>query len=149
MRARCGRCRFRHACHSPDHIGRSCIRHRSAQRPRHAGQQEKDGDGNPVLQTQFDEGAKFTIYFYGCTDGAKCNSLQFHSLYTGSKATVTTLNQFNLDRRFSRAVIESGGEAGLRMDFNLAAGGMSKALFLYNIELWDELMTVFAEFIYE
>ncbi len=112
-------------------------------------EQEKDNDGNPVLQTQFDEGTKFTIYFYGCTNGLKCDSLQFHTLYSDSKATVTTLNQFNLDRRFGRAAFEASGDAGLRMDFNLAAGGMPKALFLDNIELWNELMTVFVDFIYE
>lgn len=111
--------------------------------------QEKDGDNNPVLQTQFSDGAKFTIYFYGCTDSLKCSSLQFHTLYSGSSATIEKMNQFNLDRRYGRGVIESNGDAGLRMDFNLAAGGMPKALFLDNVELWDELMSVFSDFIYE
>ena len=111
--------------------------------------QEKDSENNPVLQTQFDDGAKFTIYFYGCTNGAKCDSLQFHTLYTDSNATIATLNQFNLDRRFGRAVIENNGDAGLRMDFNMAAGGMSRALFLDNVEIWDELMSVFSDAIYE
>ncbi|WP_411342162.1 YbjN domain-containing protein [Sphingopyxis sp. J-6] len=111
--------------------------------------QEKDDENNPVLQTQFGDGAKFTIYFYGCTDGLKCSSLQFHTLYSGSNATVDKMNQFNLDRRYGRGVIESNGDAGLRMDFNFAAGGMSKALFLDNVDLWDELMSVFSESIYE
>ena len=111
--------------------------------------QEKDSENNPVLQTQFDDGAKFTIYFYGCTNGAKCDSLQFHTLYTNSNATIATLNQFNLDRRFGRAAIENSGDAGLRMDFNMAAGGMSRALFLDNVEIWDELMSVFSDAIYE
>ncbi|APZ97917.1 hypothetical protein BWQ93_05015 [Sphingopyxis sp. QXT-31] len=111
--------------------------------------QEKDSENSPVLQTQFGDGAKFTIYFYGCTNGAGCSSLQFHTLYSGSTATVEKMNQFNLDRRYGRGVMESNGDAGLRMDFNLAAGGMSKAMFLDNVELWDELMSVFSDFIYD
>lgn len=112
-------------------------------------EQEKDSDGNPVLQTQFDEGTKFTIYFYGCTNGLKCDSLQFHTLYSDSGATAAKMNQYNLDRRYGRAALEASGDAGLRMDFNLAVGGMPRALFLDNIELWHELMTVFVDFIYE
>lgn len=111
--------------------------------------QETDEDKNPVLQTQFGDGAKFTIYFYGCTDGVKCSSLQLHTLYSGSSATIEKMNQFNLDRRYGRGVMETNGDAGLRMDFNMAAGGMPRALFLDNIELWDELMSVFSDFIYE
>lgn len=111
--------------------------------------QEVDEDKSPVLQTQFADGSKFTIYFYGCTNGLKCNSLQFHTLYSGSNATVESMNKFNVDRRFGRGVIESGGDAGLRMDFNMAAGGMSQALFLDNVDLWDELMSVFSDAIYE
>ena len=111
--------------------------------------QEKDEENNPVLQTQFGDGAKFTIYFYGCTDGVKCDSLQLHTLYTGSGATIEQMNQFNLDRRYGRGVIETNGDAGLRMDFNMAVGGMSRALFLDNLELWDELMSVFSDAIYK
>src|SRR5262245_40403120 len=42
---------------------------------------QKDGDGNPQIAGRI-EGVKYSVLFYGCSNGANCRSIQFSTGYT-------------------------------------------------------------------
>ena len=108
-----------------------------------------DKDGDPLLETSLGDNQKFSVYFYNCTNHANCETVQFYAGYTDSKMDAAKLNDWNRTKRFGRAYIDSVGDPAVEMDIDLAAGGMSRALFEDNYAFWKALMSEFPKFIYK
>jgi hypothetical protein len=108
-----------------------------------------DKDGDPLLVSSIGENQKFSVYFYNCTNHANCETVQFYAGYSETKMNTAKLNDWNRTKRFGRAYIDQVGDPVVEMDIDLAAGGMSRALFKDNFEFWKTLMSQFSKFIYE
>ena len=108
----------------------------------------KDNDGDPLIRSSFGENQGFSVYFYGCTNHLHCTTMQFYAGFKESKADTTKINEWNRTKRFGRAYIDTDGQPAVEMDVDLDDGGMSKALFIDNLEFWQALMKAFPDFIY-
>lgn len=109
---------------------------------------KKDNQGDPMIETQFEEEAKFSIYFYGCTAGKNCNAVQMVASYTKTKAGAAEMLKWNREMRFARAYLDGQNEPELAMDIDLSAGGISLALFKEQLDSWESLMTDFSATLY-
>ena len=108
---------------------------------------ETDNVGDPVIRSAAG-GANFSIYFYGCEGGKDCTSIQFYTGWsTDTQFPLERMNQWNIDKRFSRGIVDEEGDPTLRFDLNLDMGGMSRELFLDNFSVWLSLMDSFEDFI--
>ena len=107
-----------------------------------------DSQGDPMINTQFEDEGKFTIYFYGCTAGKNCQSVQFLARYTESKAGAAEMLSWNSKYRYTRAYLDGNDEPEMAMDISLDAGGISPALFKVQLDNWDSAMVEFGKLIY-
>lgn len=99
--------------------------------------------GAPKIESAA-EGKKFTVFFYGCANGQDCKSIQFSSGFRNkSPITAAKVNEWNLGKRFARAVSTDKGDAFLRMDVNMKNGGVSQATFENSLALWSLLLADF------
>jgi hypothetical protein len=113
----------------------------------YAAKLEKDSEGDPMIVSASD-GTTFRIYFYGCTGGKACETVQFSTAYDAKGETaVALMNQWNHDKRFARAFLDKDGDPNLQMDLDLDDGGLSKALFVDNFEFWLTLKQSFEKHI--
>ncbi len=107
----------------------------------------KDGTGDPMI-TSGAGGASFRVLFYGCTNHVKCTNIQFYAGFTDTKMTVGDMNEWNKGKRFSRAYIDKDGDPCIEVDIDLDDGGMSRALFLDNVDTWSTLLGAFKTRVY-
>jgi opacity protein-like surface antigen len=95
-----------------------------------------DQTGDPMV-TSAVSGTEFKILFYGCTAKSNCRTVNFIRGFDLDTATaLERINQFNAEKRFTRAYLDKEGDPILAMDVDLDDGGMSAALFIDNIEFW-------------
>ncbi|MBO9712096.1 YbjN domain-containing protein [Sphingomonas sp.] len=106
-----------------------------------------DKDGDPLIEASLGENQKFSVYFYNCTNHAKCQSVQFYAGYTDSKVDAAKLNDWNRTKRFGRAYIDGVGDPVVEMDVDMQ-GGMPRPLFEDNYKFWLILMKQFPDFVY-
>ena len=97
---------------------------------------EKDDSGDPRIKSAA-SGANFLVTFYCCTANRDCDTITFYAGWTGSKAKVQQINEWNREKRFSRAYIDKDGDPVIEFDVNLDDGGMSQALFIDNVQFWE------------
>lgn len=97
---------------------------------------EKDGSGDPRIESAA-SGAKFVVTFYGCTKNVDCKTVTFYAGWSGGKSTLEQLNEWNKNRRFSRAYKDKDGDPVIEFDVDLDDGGMSQALFIDNVQFWE------------
>lgn len=112
-------------------------------------QLDKDKGGDPLIRSA-SSGSKFNVFFYNCTEGSDCATVQFYSGYeTEDDATPSfeKINEWNRTKRFGRAYIDAEGEPVIEMDVDLDDGGMSQALFMDNVEFWTAVMAEFESYI--
>ena len=106
-----------------------------------------DAVGDPKIDSAV-SGTKFQIFFYNCTNHTACATVQFHSGYDLTTApTLDRLNEWNRTKRFGRAFLDKEGDPILEMDVDLDDGGVSRALFIDNIEFWSSILGDFERFI--
>lgn len=109
---------------------------------------EVDDEGDPVIRTKI-AGTNTSIYFYGCEDNGKdCRSISFGAGFeTDSPFTLKDANQWNAEKRFSKAYVNDEGAARIEMDVNLMGGGVSAESFADTVDWWDYSITEFKTFI--
>jgi len=111
-----------------------------------------DREGIPYIAAEHD-GRTYQIYFFGCDEGVRndnCSSVQFYSAFTtGKPFPLERINKWSTERRFGRAYVESDGDAAIEMDVNFASTGMSRELFLDNLDLWFEVFGLFDAYVFE
>lgn len=96
----------------------------------------KDSSGDPRIESAA-SGAKFVVTFYGCTKNVACKTVTFYAGWTGGKSTLEQINEWNKNRRFSRAYKDKDGDPVIELDVDLDDGGMSQALFIDNVQFWE------------
>ncbi|WP_421702546.1 YbjN domain-containing protein [Aliiroseovarius sp.] len=98
----------------------------------------RDSVDDPMITVRH-SGSEYIIFFYDCTGGADCGSIQFYSGYdTGSSVSIDMVNQWNTDHRYSRAYVNDGGTTKLEYDVYMGGQGMSDVDFASVVALWVE-----------
>ena len=107
----------------------------------------KDGEGDPMIVSA-SSGSEFRVIFYGCTANKNCATIQFVSGYeVKTPVTLARINEWNKTKRFARAVLDGEGDPIILMDVDLDDGGLSRPLFIDNIEFWASVLGDFERFI--
>jgi len=111
---------------------------------------EEGSDGNPYISSET-SGYKFLVFFFGCDAMLPCASVQFYAGFTTEARPydLEALNRWNTEKRFGRAYRDKDGDPVVEMDIDLEDGGMSRALFIDNLEYWDSIVRQFSEFAFE
>ena len=107
---------------------------------------EKDSTGDPRIKSAA-SGSNFVVTFYGCTANKNCKTVTFYAGWSGTKANIELMNDWNKAKRFSRAYIDKDGDPVMEFDVDLDDGGMSQALFNDNVEFWEAAMGGFKKHI--
>ncbi|HVR89575.1 MAG TPA: YbjN domain-containing protein [Novosphingobium sp.] len=95
-----------------------------------------DAVGDPMITSSVG-GTTFQIFFYNCVEHRACATAQFHSGYDlESQVALELINTWNRTQRFARAYLDRENDPILEMDVDLDDGGMSRLLFIDNIEFW-------------
>ena len=108
----------------------------------YAAQVSTDKDGDPVISTR-SQGARYSIYFYGCEGGTGCTSITFDSAFQPTKkSSLEHLNAWTFTKRYAYAVQRADKTIALRMDI-LMLGGLSQEGFKETVSLWDRQLGAF------
>lgn len=108
-----------------------------------------DTSGDPMIRSA-SGGTAFTLFFYGCTDNEECATIQFYAGFSEpSNASLRAMNDWNRDNRFGRAYLADDGSARVEMDVDLDDGGVSRELFVDNLEFWEIVMSKFEDYVGE
>ena len=79
-----------------------------------------------------------------CTDNADCEDINFYLGFLDLKPTLEVINDWNLNKRFSRAYLDQDKDACIEMDLDLV-NGVSAEYLDAQFELWNMVLTQFAE----
>jgi hypothetical protein len=101
-----------------------------------AAKRETDGEGDPLISSS-SQGLKWSIFFYGCTNGRNCTAIQFNcGLNAKGAIPVEQLNQWNSNWRYTKAHLRKDGSVALVRDIDLT-GGISTPNFKAALASWD------------
>jgi hypothetical protein len=103
---------------------------------------EKDSDGNPQIAGRL-EGVKYWVYFYGCTNGANCRSIQFSTGYT-DPFTAAKANEWNYQYRYVKAYESKGSNFRMDVDFQ---GGISHDNLDAQFDTWSGFIPTIKDFV--
>lgn len=101
-----------------------------------------DNYGDPTIESST-AGVDFTVYFFGCQNGANCQSLQFLQGFDLPKGTsYQMMNDWNATKRFGFAFLDDESDPFVTMDVNMAYG-VSEDNLLDTLRLWDQVLSDF------
>lgn len=107
----------------------------------------KDGQGDPKISSRVSS-SKFEVYFYGCTENTQCKSLLFRAGYDLKQGiSAEKVNEWNQQKRFTKAYINDDGDPRIEMDVNLDFDGVGAKNFEDTLDWWRLLIEGFEEFI--
>lgn len=96
----------------------------------------KDSTGDPRIESAA-SGSRFFLNFYGCKDNVNCTTITFYAGWSGVKVTLEQINNWNTNKRFSRAYLDKDGDPVIEFDVDLDDGGMSQDLFVDNVQFFE------------
>lgn len=96
---------------------------------------DKDNAGDPMIAGRL-QGLKYVIYFYGCTGGRNCRSIQLATGYT-DKLSAERADAWNGKFRWIRSYEGDGSNFRMDVDF---AGGVTRAHPEEQLATWDSLV---------
>lgn len=97
----------------------------------------KDDGGDPKISSA-SGGANFSIFFYGCTDGKGCDSVSFSAAFDLDPGSdVALMNDWNVQKRYTKAYLDDEQDPVLDMDLFLGNGGVSIDNFRYWVNTWE------------
>ncbi|GIL02629.1 MAG: hypothetical protein BroJett030_25280 [Alphaproteobacteria bacterium] len=106
---------------------------------------KKDGEGDPMIASAAG-GYKFVVFFYGCEEGATCDTFQFHSSFNADgEVTDEAINDWNSKRRFAKAYFDDEKDVVLVMDIVMIEAGLSDTVFREAMSIWEDRLTTFAK----
>lgn len=107
---------------------------------------ETDRIGDPMIVSSVG-GTDFNIYFFGCTEGARCMSLLFKVGYhLEAGTTLETVNAWNETSLFGRAYRDEDADPWLELAVNLH-GGVSLDNFRDTFDWWEVILEEFEDHI--
>jgi hypothetical protein len=86
-----------------------------------------DGVGDPKISGRM-AGQAYSVFFYGCTEGKNCSSIQFTTYFAGQRPDAVTVSQWNDENRFGTLYLDKDGDLAVDMDVNLFGGVTRKNL---------------------
>lgn len=99
-------------------------------------------DGSPWIRAEMD-GVIYTISFLNCEGGQNCGSVQFRAWWRSDGAhSLRQMNDWNRDRRFSVAYLDSRDNATIEFDVNLA-GAVTAVNFDDTLQWWRAVLREF------
>ena len=101
---------------------------------------KSDASGNPRI-TSAASGYDFEIFFYGCENGANCNSLGFMATFEKDPLNSTELvNDWNREKRFS-VMSYDPKDGSISISYDLTTvGGISQVNFSDAVGWWDAML---------
>ena len=100
-------------------------------------------NGDPQITGKTD-GITYQIYFRNCTDNKNCEDLNFYLGFLDVKPTLEVINDWNLNKRFSRAYLDQDQDACVEMDLDMVKGVNAEYLDS-QIGLWTLVVGQFAD----
>ena len=100
-------------------------------------------NGDPQINGKMD-GIAYQVYFSNCTDNADCEDLNFYAGFLDLKPTLEVINDWNFNKRFSRAYLDQDKDACVEMDLDLVKGVTSEYLDA-QFGVWNLILTQFSE----
>ena len=85
-----------------------------------------DSENRPLIRGQM-EGVSYLILFYGCRNGKDCTNIQFGAAWEPGPASqrdqdVALANQWNTEKRFGNAYVDTDGAVIIKMEVNMEYG---------------------------
>lgn len=91
-------------------------------------------------------GVNFDVYFYDCTSG-RCASVQFEAGFDLTNGiTAAKINEWNRDKRYMKAYVDSGNDPHVSYDVNTSPGRTYEGL-ADDFGVWTGTLPTFASFI--
>ncbi|MEO7915545.1 MAG: YbjN domain-containing protein [Novosphingobium sp.] len=101
---------------------------------------KSEATSNPKISTSA-SGYDYDIFFYGCTDGAKCTSIGFMVTYEKDPVNSADLaNQWNKDKRFSAMSFDPKDQT-LSISYDVTTiGGLNQVNFADVVDWWETML---------
>lgn len=100
-------------------------------------------NGDPQITGKVD-GITYQIYFRNCTNNTNCEDLNFYLGFLDLKPTLEQINDWNYNKRFSRAYLDQDQDACVEMDIDLVAGVTAEYLDS-QFGIWNMVVTQFSD----
>ncbi|WP_316354701.1 YbjN domain-containing protein [Devosia sp.] len=100
-------------------------------------------NGDPQITGKIN-GVTYQVYFRNCTDNEDCEDLNFYLGFLDIKPSLEDINDWNLNKRFSRAYLDQDQDACVEMDLDLVKGVTADYLDS-QFGLWAMVVGQFAE----
>ena len=108
---------------------------------------EAFNNGDPKISGRLD-GAKYEVFFLGCTENKNCNNMQLTAgwaLSESKKITLDKIDEWNRTKRFGKAFLDPKGNPRLEMDLPIV--GVSTPYLERVFEWWQVGLRAFREHI--
>lgn len=96
---------------------------------------ETDQGGDPLIDGRI-QGMEYSIFFYGCKDGANCRSIQFSAFFP-DPWTAEKANAFNQQFRWVKAYEKDGANFRMDVDFK---GGITRQFLEEQFVTWESFI---------
>ena len=100
-------------------------------------------NGDPQINGKIN-GTTYQVYFRNCTNNTDCEDLNFYLGFLDLKPSLEVINDWNYNKRFSRAYLDPDKDACIEMDIDLVKG-VSAEYLDSQFSLWNLILTQFAE----
>ena len=103
----------------------------------------EQSNGDPQITGKIN-GITYQVYFRNCTNGADCEDLNFYLGFLDIKPTLEVINDWNFNKRFSRAYLDQDQDACVEMDLDMVKGVSAEYLDA-QFGLWNMVVEQFSE----
>jgi hypothetical protein len=98
-----------------------------------------DSAGDPSI-VSFAAESNFEVYFYGCTAGKDCLSVQMNACFDAPNGIAfEVINTWNFDMRYGKASVDDAKDPCLKMDVDLTKG-VAAETFQSSLKTWVDLL---------
>ena len=92
-------------------------------------------------------GVNFSVYMYDCHTGNRCASVQFSAGFDLNQGmTAGKINEWNRDKRYLKAYVDSEGDPYVQFDVNTSPGRTWTG-FNDDFGVWVDILASFTQFI--
>jgi len=103
-----------------------------------------DDLGDPIINSAA-AGVNFDVFFYDCSAGKDCGSLQFSACFDLKDGlTYEAANTWNYDMRYGKASLNEDMDPCLKMDLDIGAG-VTADTFQHMLTTWDQILGKFVK----
>ena len=100
-------------------------------------------NGDPQITGKIN-GITYQVYFRNCTDNTDCEDLNFYLGFLDIKPSLEEINDWNYNKRFSRAYLDQDQDDCVEMDLDLVQGVTAEYLDS-QFGLWNMVVEQFSD----